>query len=498
MQRLEDVNDRFKAIYIAYEACKTSFKRHCRRLIGLDGCHLKGQTKGILLTAIGLDPNDQIFPIAFAVVRIENADTWNWFLGLLVQDMEIMDSSKWTFISDRQKGLINALRNCCPHAEHRMCVWHMHNNFKKLFPSTILKDLIWEAARATNIYGFEKAMNELKEENEQAYKWLADHTTEENWSRAFFGSEAKYDILVNNISECYNKVLLFAREKPLYGMLECIRMYLMDRFTTRRKMGARLEDAIGPKIRKKLEKTKEKIGECMVREAGEWIYQVNTKWNDQFVVDLWDRTCSCRRWMLTGLPCQHAIAAIEMTSENVDDFVAKCYSKETFKMVYEAIIYLVQGPQQWTKTAHPNVIPPELTKLPGRPKGARQKSVQEAREMTKEKARAARIVQVRDDIDGGQKLSRKRLMMDYKCRLCSVVGHNRRRCPQREPAAPSIPKRTKGKERQRGEEKQKCTLCHQPDHNRVWCQIVVADMFVDQPSSAAGDNQATSSTVKKN
>ncbi|XP_042023083.1 uncharacterized protein LOC121770419 [Salvia splendens] len=114
-QWLEDGYDRFKAIYIAYEACKNSFKRHCRRLIGLDGCHLKGQAKGILLTAIGLDPNDQIFSIAFVVVCIENTDTWNRFLGLLVQDLEITDSSKWTFISDRKKGLINAMRNYCPH-----------------------------------------------------------------------------------------------------------------------------------------------------------------------------------------------------------------------------------------------------------------------------------------------------------------------------------------------------------------------------------------------
>ena len=102
-RRLSDGTDKFNGIYIAYEACKTSFKQHCRRMIGLDGCHLKGQGKGIFLTAIGLDPNDQIFPVAFGVVAIENTDTWSWFLSLLVKDLDIKDSSKWTFISDRQK-----------------------------------------------------------------------------------------------------------------------------------------------------------------------------------------------------------------------------------------------------------------------------------------------------------------------------------------------------------------------------------------------------------
>ena len=99
--RLSDGTDKFKAIYIAYATCKTSFKLHCHRLVGLDGCHLKGQGNGILLTSIGLDPNDQFFPIAHAVVRIKNTETWTWFLGLLVMDLEITDSSRWTFISDK-------------------------------------------------------------------------------------------------------------------------------------------------------------------------------------------------------------------------------------------------------------------------------------------------------------------------------------------------------------------------------------------------------------
>ncbi|XP_042018945.1 uncharacterized protein LOC121766757 [Salvia splendens] len=285
-RHLSDGTDKFNEIYIAYEACKTSFKQHCRSIIGLDGCHLKGQGKGILLTAIGLDPNDQIFPVAYGVVAIENIDTWSWFLNLLVKDLDIKDSSKWRFISDRQKGLINVVRSCCHNAEHCFCVWHMHNNFKKVFSSPTLKDKIWEATRATNVYAFDKVMKEVKGLNTAAHTWLTAHTAKESWSRAFFGFEANCDILVNNISECYNRVLLFAREKPLYGMLECICMYLMDKFTSRRKMAAKLEDCVGPKIRRKLEKIKEKIGDCMVREAGEWVYQVNTKFNEQFVDDI--------------------------------------------------------------------------------------------------------------------------------------------------------------------------------------------------------------------
>ena len=80
-------------------------------------------------------------------------------------------------------------------------------------------------------------------------------------------------------------------------------------------------------------------------------------------------------------------------------------------------------------------MPPEIAKLPGRPKDARQKIVEEERQMTRAKAQEARIVHVKKQGDGSMTMSRKGLMSDYKCRLCGAVGHNRRSCPERQSAA---------------------------------------------------------------
>ena len=38
-------------------------------LFGLDGCHLKGRFSGQLLSAIAKDGNDNIFPVAIAMVE---------------------------------------------------------------------------------------------------------------------------------------------------------------------------------------------------------------------------------------------------------------------------------------------------------------------------------------------------------------------------------------------------------------------------------------------
>jgi len=96
----------FQRMYVCFEACKKGFQ-HCRRFIGLDGCFLKTPQGGQLLTAVGRDPNDQIFPLAYAVVEAENKDSWVWFLRHLSDDLGPHNIAKCTFMSDQQKETHN-------------------------------------------------------------------------------------------------------------------------------------------------------------------------------------------------------------------------------------------------------------------------------------------------------------------------------------------------------------------------------------------------------
>ncbi|KAH0765684.1 hypothetical protein KY285_001555 [Solanum tuberosum] len=64
-----------------------AFKSGCRPLISLDGCWLKGTYGGNLLAAIAIDPNDCLFPVAYAVISdVESKGTWSWFLTNLGYD----------------------------------------------------------------------------------------------------------------------------------------------------------------------------------------------------------------------------------------------------------------------------------------------------------------------------------------------------------------------------------------------------------------------------
>lgn len=95
--------------------------------------------------------------------------TWLWFLQLVGEDLDIVNSHAWTFMSDKQKGLIDAVSELFPNASHRFCVRHLYNNFKGNFKGLVLKDILWKAPRATSILAFRNAMEEMKKADLNAY-----------------------------------------------------------------------------------------------------------------------------------------------------------------------------------------------------------------------------------------------------------------------------------------------------------------------------------------
>lgn len=100
---MSDIGPVFERIYVCLEACKAAFANTCRPLIGLDACFLKGEYGGQLIAAVGKDGNNQMIPIAYAVVEAETKDSWQWFLDLLLEDLNNVQHKQYAFISDQQK-----------------------------------------------------------------------------------------------------------------------------------------------------------------------------------------------------------------------------------------------------------------------------------------------------------------------------------------------------------------------------------------------------------
>jgi len=293
--KLEEGKSVFKRFYICWGALKKGFLEGCRPIIFLDGCHLKSAYGGILLCAVGIDGNNCMYPFAYAIVEKEKRKSWAWFLGLLVEDLNITNSCQWIFVSDKQKGLVEAIDSLLLGCEHRFCVMHLYQNFKASFKGLALKNILWKAARATRVVDFERCMAELKERDRAAFEWLAQrHPT--GWSRSHFRTHSKCDSLLNNMSESFNALILRARSKPIVSMLEIIRLTLMKRVHMRRDQMERYTGGdICPKIAKILEELKKKSMDFIAHWNGKDQFEIECSYGSRVKVHLGEKTCSCRK-----------------------------------------------------------------------------------------------------------------------------------------------------------------------------------------------------------
>ncbi|XP_062011844.1 uncharacterized protein LOC133728443 [Rosa rugosa] len=410
---------RFKRIYICFEALKQGWRAGCRPIIGLDGCHLKGAYKGQLLSAVGIDGNNAMYPIAYAIVEQETRDSWTWFLTFLREDLHMYSSMHYSFISDKQKGLEQAIRDLFPHSEHRHCVRHLHNNFKgDGHIGLALKQLLWAVARSNTMSQFNKAMENLQNASFNAWKWCIDRPAV-HWSRSHFKDQIKCDILLNNHCESFNKSVLQARKKPILPSLKDIRISLMTRLNNRRNSARRWRCKVGPRVEKIMKKNARWSHEYRALESSENRFEIQGRGVacesgvvGQHCVQLDARSCTCRRWDLSGLPCAHAIAAIYSKGWSPDEFVAEWYTQQKYLEAYEVVLNPIAGVAEWERIERP-VAPPLYRRQPGRPKTKR----------TKEPGEEPPLA--------GTEVLPKSYYSQIKCGRCGNRGHNKRTCLRR-------------------------------------------------------------------
>ena len=172
-------------------------------------------------------------------------------------------------------------------------------------------------------------MDQIKTLNEAAYNWL-EKMQPNTWVKAFFSEFSKCDILLNNSCEVFNKYILEARELPILSMFEKIKCQLMTRIVNKQnEMRQKFQGTLCPKIKKKILKRSEWANLCYALPAGQGVFQINEREN-QYIVELTTQHCDCRRWDLTGIPCNHAIAALRHERIPTESVVPSCYSIQSF------------------------------------------------------------------------------------------------------------------------------------------------------------------------
>ncbi|KAL0307880.1 UNVERIFIED_CONTAM: hypothetical protein Sangu_3006000 [Sesamum angustifolium] len=151
-------------VFWAFKPCIDGFQ-FCRKIISVDGTHLYTKYKYKLLIAAAMDGNQQVLPLAFAVVDEETYPSWKWFLQQLSRHV-IRGRRGMCLISDRHGGLIKAVREgpnfASPHGVHRYCLRHVCSNFNSSIKNVVLKDLCWQAGSEYQVRKFNRIMEEIK------------------------------------------------------------------------------------------------------------------------------------------------------------------------------------------------------------------------------------------------------------------------------------------------------------------------------------------------
>nr|GEV74422.1 hypothetical protein [Tanacetum cinerariifolium] len=238
----------FQRIYVCLGALKLGFRACKRDMLGLDGAFMKGPFPGQVLVAVGLDSNNGIYLLAYALVEAETKSSWCWFLQCLGDDIDLHPNLNFTFIGDRQKTM-----------------------------------------------------------NPKAHEWL-NKIPAKHWARSHFPGRAKSDLLLNNICEVFNGKIVGGRDRPVITLLEYIREYCMKRIVNVQGVIDKCTGPLTPTATRIMESIKKEAQLMKVQWNGANKYQISGSLGDQCVVDVVSMTCSCRKWELTGIPCLSATA----------------------------------------------------------------------------------------------------------------------------------------------------------------------------------------------
>ena len=153
-------NEIFQCVFWSFKPSIEGFE-HCRQVLSIDGTYLYGKYRGSLLIAMGWDINNQFFPLAFAITKGDNIDSWGWFLACIIN--RLTQRTGICAISDRCLGIMAAMSD--PHlgwaassAYHRICMCHLVSNFMTRFKDKLLKNLVCRAALETTQLKFNRHM----------------------------------------------------------------------------------------------------------------------------------------------------------------------------------------------------------------------------------------------------------------------------------------------------------------------------------------------------
>ncbi|XP_020891538.1 uncharacterized protein LOC9324683 isoform X2 [Arabidopsis lyrata subsp. lyrata] len=292
-----------------------------------------------------------------------------------------------------------------------------------------MKPLIWNLAWSYNEKQYKNNLERLKEYDEGVYNDVMN-SNPKSWCRAFYKIDGKCcEDVENNTVESFNNSIGKAREKPVMPMLETIRRLEMTRISLRKAIANSHPGKFTTYVQKFLDEEHEDAAKCTIWPCTSGKFEVKISGQSERV-DMTLKKCTCCKWDICGIPCQHAYGVILKNNLNPDDYVSDWFLTSRLRETYNEAMIPQRGSNYWARGDVALVTqPPEPLQLGRKKKDKKQKRKKGINESpSKKKSKKNKKNNKDKEIGSPSQTKPKRIM---HCKKCGQGGHNSRSCAKR-------------------------------------------------------------------
>lgn len=411
----------FKGVAWAFAPAIEGFK-HCRPVIGIDSTILCGKYGGRMLLAVAYDADGQVLPLAFAVIKVEDDESWSWFMRWL--RAEVVGPRPLCVISDWQDSILGLFNQpdsgwCTGtgQAFHRYCTRYLCESIRSAFKKDDLVKLVKWVSRQNQPSKFRLGMLRIMETNREAYNWLVklgtrsdEESAYHSWSLCEDGGY-RYGIIAVNGNECVFNIFPHIQELPITALVELTFTKSAELFAGKKEAASKIEvekQLWSNKVTATLEARRAKACQHQIigfqpQSVLHDEVEVETKTKAKHAVRLGhdQRSCSCQKPQLTGIPCSHLLAVCAFRSFNSNHLVDAAYDARQLLATWTLQFHRPGRPEEW----------PDYTGVAYSPDC---KSVKRGRRKHVSPTVPAKL--------------KKSGPSGYRCSLCREIGHRKERC----------------------------------------------------------------------
>ncbi|KAJ1695998.1 hypothetical protein LUZ63_012696 [Rhynchospora breviuscula] len=416
----------FRGVAWAFAPAIEGFKS-CRPVISVDSTTLCGKYGGRMLIAVAYDAEGQILPLAFAVIKDEEDNSWSWFMRWL---RELVGPRPLCVISDLQDSILSLFNQPdsgwytgTGQAFHRYCSRYLCESIRAAFKNDDLVKLVQWVSRQNQSSKFRLGMMRIFHTNQAAYNWLVkvgarpnEESAYHSWSLCEDGGY-RHGIMAANGNECVFNLFPRIQELPITALVELTFTESAETFANKRETASKIvaeKQLWSNKVTATLEARRAKMSQHRIIsiQSQSFFYdevEIETRTKVKHIIKLGhdQRSCSCQKSQLTGIPCSHLLAICACRSFNANCLVDAAYDARQLLATWTPQFRSPGSPEEW-----PDYVgiaySPHCKVLKG---GRRRKDVWSA------------------SVPG--KLKKPGPASVYRCGLCKQIGHSIRTCSRK-------------------------------------------------------------------